>query len=144
MHACKVHIFQINPNAKQSAHPSPRHTLLVPDKDADGLSATKVLYATLQKIGLPEPYIHLHFLAKGSNVHAEEEKEAMSNTGCARLIVLDQGSRRGPPLIRSRTRQPNAVDNPADTEVKTLLIDHHYSHSFPDDALVNVLLSAWS
>jgi nanoRNase/pAp phosphatase (c-di-AMP/oligoRNAs hydrolase) len=40
------------------------------------------------------------------------------------VIVLDQGSRSGPPVI----------DDP---DVKSLLIDHHLSDEFPRDAQVS-------
>ena len=43
------------------------------------------------------------------------------------VIVLDQGSRSGPPVI----------DGPG---VKTLLIDHHLSDEFPKDAQVSQIV----
>jgi nanoRNase/pAp phosphatase (c-di-AMP/oligoRNAs hydrolase) len=43
------------------------------------------------------------------------------------IIVLDQGSRAGPPVIDGR-------------DAKSLLIDHHLSDEFPKDAQVSQII----
>lgn len=54
---------------------------------------------------------------KGVNVHGQEEKQRLIAYGMDRVIVLDQGSRPGPPLI----------DQPLDAPPRVLIIDHHQS-----------------
>eukprot|EP01117_Protostelium_nocturnum_P014776 TRINITY_DN5657_c0_g1_i1.p1 TRINITY_DN5657_c0_g1~~TRINITY_DN5657_c0_g1_i1.p1 ORF type:complete len:500 (-),score=187.92 TRINITY_DN5657_c0_g1_i1:301-1800(-) len=90
--------------------------LIVPDKDADGLSSGVIVYRTLLILGLPEENIKIHFVSKGSSVHTDEEKERMEAYGCTRLFVLDQGSRGGREIV-----------DPQDGKVQTLIIDHHHS-----------------
>lgn len=85
--------------------------LIVPDKDADGLSAGTLLYKTLIHLGHPKDKIAVHHLSKGTSIHTPTEREKMDAYGMERTIVLDQGSRPGPPL----------------TNAKVLIIDHHLS-----------------
>jgi hypothetical protein len=73
------------------------------------------MYRTLQHMGLPEELIHVHHLAKGTNVHTEDERRKMSAFGVQRVIVLDQGSRPGDPIVTGLA--PGC----------TLIIDHHMS-----------------
>lgn len=100
----------------------------MPDKDADGLSAGVIIYRTLTALGLSPSLIDVHLVAKGCNVHDEVEKGAMSNKEPRYTIVVDQGSRAGPPIIDS----PHA---------KSLIIDHHLSDEFPERAMVTKLKS---
>ncbi|KAG7529431.1 hypothetical protein FFLO_05659 [Filobasidium floriforme] len=106
-----------------------RKVLLVPDKDADGLSAGYVLHKTLELLGLPADHIYVHVLSKGTNVHSEAEVNAMERmvdeNGIERVVVLDQGSRPG-----------KIVGNLPDGGKALLLIDHHQSEEFPPDAVV--------
>jgi single-stranded DNA-specific DHH superfamily exonuclease len=100
-------------------------TLIVPDKDADGLSSGVIINRTLVKLGLEPKHLDVHLVQKGSNIHAEDERKLMLEKRPAFLIVLDQGSRDGPPVI----------DDP---EAKSLIIDHHFSDDeFPKNAQVN-------
>jgi single-stranded DNA-specific DHH superfamily exonuclease len=73
--------------------------LLVPDKDADGLSAGLVLHKTLCLLGIDPADIHVHVLSKGTNVHSSSEIATMEalveQHDIERAIVLDQGSRPG-------------------------------------------------
>ncbi len=99
-----------------------RKVLIVPDKDADGLSAGYVLYKTLNLLGLPgETKIFVHVLSKGTNVHSESERDTMESLieshGIERAVVLDQGSRPGP-IVRNLKGVGAAG---------LLLIDHHWS-----------------
>ncbi|EMD34652.1 hypothetical protein CERSUDRAFT_97244 [Gelatoporia subvermispora B] len=97
-------------------------TLLVPDKDADGLCGGMIVYRTLIQMGLPPSLISVHFVRKGSNVHETEEGKAMQEYGAKYAVVIDQGSRGGPRLIGNDT--------------KTLVVDHHWSEEFPEGAVV--------
>lgn len=98
-------------------------TLIVPDKDADGLSAGVIVCRTLTRLGLDEKLLDVHLVQKGSNIHEETERQLMSEKRPKFIIVLDQGSRGGPLVID-------------DTESKSLVIDHHLSDQFPKDSTV--------
>ena len=98
-------------------------TMIVPDKDADGLDAGVIIYRTLTTLGLPPSMIDVHLVGKGSSIHDEVERLAMKEKGPKFIIVVDQGSRPGPPV----------VDEP---ETKSLIIDHHMSDEFPQGATV--------
>ncbi|RVX73299.1 hypothetical protein B0A52_02941 [Exophiala mesophila] len=98
-------------------------TLIVPDKDADGLSSGVILYRTLTHLGLDRALIHVHLVEKGTTVNTESQRAAMAAMDPAYIIVLDQGSVAGPPVIDSPT-------------TKSLIIDHHLSDVFPKNAEV--------
>lgn len=94
----------------------------MPDKDADGLSAGVIIHRTLTDgLGLDASLVDVHLASKGSSVHDETERDAMRAKQAAFVIVVDQGSRPGPPLV-------------PDAEV--LVIDHHLSDGFPEGATV--------
>lgn len=95
-----------------------KRTLLVPDKDADGLTSGAILRKTLVLLGLNPELISTHLLQRGSNVHDESEREAMAAYDPAYIFVLDQGSRKSPPL----TSKPH----------RALIIDHHQTVSDDD------------
>lgn len=84
-------------------------------------------HRTLVKLGLQPSLIDVHLVLKGSNIHDDEERSLMLEKDPAYVIVVDQGSRPGPPII----------DKP---DAKCLLIDHHLSDEFPDMAIVRGLL----
>lgn len=96
----------------------------MPDKDADGLSAGVIAHRTLLKLGLDPKHLDVHLVQKGSNIHEEHERKLMLEKKPSYVIVLDQGSRGGPPVI----------DDP---ETRSIVIDHHLSDDFPKDAQVN-------
>ncbi|KIW46741.1 uncharacterized protein PV06_02387 [Exophiala oligosperma] len=102
---------------------SGKKTLIVPDKDADGLSSGVTLYRTLTILGLDESLIDVHLVQKGSNIHVQSEREAMAAKDPAYIFVLDQGSVAGPPVVDS-------------SATKSLIIDHHLSDHFPEGAEV--------
>ena len=110
-------------NSYNSAR-SQQKTLIVPDKDADGLDAGVILYRTLVALGLDESLLDVHLLAKGNNIHDELERELMKAKRPKYVIVADQGSRSGPPV----------VDLP---DTKCLIIDHHLSDDFPESTMVD-------
>ncbi|KAK7735515.1 hypothetical protein SLS53_007428 [Cytospora paraplurivora] len=94
-----------------------KRTLIVPDKDADGLTSGAILLKTLVLLGLDPDSISAHFLKKGNNIHDGSERAAMAAHDPAYIFVPDQGSRRSPPVI--------------DKPHKALVIDHH--HALDDD-----------
>lgn len=98
-------------------------TLIVPDKDADGLSAGVIMYRTLIKLGLEEKNLDIHLVRKGSNIHEEYERKAMAEKKPSYVIVLDQGSRGGLPVID-------------DKSARSMIIDHHFSDDFPKNAII--------
>lgn len=95
-------------------------TLIVPDKDADGLSSGAILRHTLMLLGLPKDQIEVHLLSKGTTVHSDEERRNMASHQPKYIFVIDMGSRSGPPVI----------DGPH----TALVIDHHYATAadFPE------------
>lgn len=98
-------------------------TLIVPDKDADGLDSGVILYRTLVALGHSPDLIDVHLIGKNSNVHDEVEREAMQAKDPEYIIVVDQGSRSAPPIVESK-------------DTKALIIDHHLSDDFPENATV--------
>jgi single-stranded DNA-specific DHH superfamily exonuclease len=100
-----------------------QQTLIVPDKDADGLSAGVIVHRTLVTLGLDPSLLAVHLVQKGSNIHDELERHAMTETSPKYIIVVDQGSRAGLPVIDS-------------ADAKCMIIDHHLSDEFPKDAIV--------
>lgn len=95
----------------------------MPDKDADGLSSGVILYRTLEFLGLQKHLIDVYLVRKGYTMHDEEERKAMQAKEPKFVIVLDQGSVGAPPVIDS-------------SETKSLIIDHHLSEDFPQNAEV--------
>ncbi|KAJ3956061.1 hypothetical protein N0V92_007389 [Colletotrichum tropicale] len=92
-------------------------TLIIPDKDADGLTSGVILHRTLVLLGLDPSLISSYHPPKGTNIHDASCGEAMSSHNPAYIFVLDQGSRPGPPLI--------------DAPHRGIVIDHH--HALEDD-----------
>ncbi|KAL0262683.1 hypothetical protein SLS55_001653 [Diplodia seriata] len=97
-----------------------KRTLIVPDKDADGLSSGAILQRTLILLGLEPELISVHLLRKGNNIHTESERQAMADIDPEYIFILDQGSRKAPPVI--------------DKPHKALVIDHHFAEEddFPE------------
>ncbi|USP80563.1 glycoside hydrolase family 85 protein [Curvularia clavata] len=97
-------------------------TVIIPDKDADGLSSGAILHHTLTTLGLSPDLISVYFPPKGSNVHDENTKEALTARSPAYVFVLDQGSRKSPSLF--------------DLPHTCLVIDHHFADEggFPEGA----------
>ncbi|KZT58728.1 DHH phosphoesterase [Calocera cornea HHB12733] len=99
--------------------------VIVPDKDADGLSSGRIIYHTLTAMGHPPDLISVHLLAKATPLFEDTERAALDALGATRAIVLDQGSRAGPPIL-----------DPRGGTVQTLILDHHQSSDFPQHAKV--------
>ncbi|KZO93868.1 DHH phosphoesterase [Calocera viscosa TUFC12733] len=99
--------------------------VIVPDKDADGLSSGRIIYNTLTALGHPPELISVHLLAKATPLFEDTERAALDAYGATRAIVLDQGSRAGPPIL-----------DPLGGIVQTLILDHHQSDDFPQASKV--------
>lgn len=101
---------------------SQKPTVILPDKDADGLSSGAILYHTLTALGLSSDLVSVYFPPKGSNVHDESTKEAVTAMKPAYIFILDQGSRKTPPLI--------------DLPHTCVVVDHHFADEggFPEGA----------
>ncbi|KAF1944865.1 hypothetical protein EJ02DRAFT_509822 [Clathrospora elynae] len=99
-----------------------KQTLILPDKDADGLSSGAILHHTLTSLGLSSDLISVYFPPKGSNIHDESTQDAINARSPSYIFVLDQGSRKTPPLV--------------DLPHKCLVIDHHFTDEggFPEGA----------
>ncbi|KAH9916583.1 DHH phosphoesterase [Epithele typhae] len=98
-------------------------TLLLPDKDADGLCSALIVHHTLIQLGAAPASLAVHFPAKGSNIHAAASRAAIAASRARFVIATDQGSRGGPAIA-------------PDPAVRTLVLDHHWSEGFPDGAVV--------
>lgn len=97
-------------------------TVILPDKDADGLSSGSILFHTLTTLGLPADLITVYFPPKGSSVFDDTTKTAITARSPSYIFVLDQGSRKTPPII--------------DTMHQCLIVDHHFANEggFPEGA----------
>ncbi|CAI6333885.1 unnamed protein product [Periconia digitata] len=107
---------------RECAHAG-KPTLILPDKDADGLSSGAILQNTLTSLGLTKSLISVYFPPKGSNIHDDTTREVISTLPPpAYIFVLDQGSRKTRPIL--------------DTPHKCLIIDHHFAEEggFPEGA----------
>jgi single-stranded DNA-specific DHH superfamily exonuclease len=76
------------------------------------------------KLGLDPKLLDVHLVQKGSNIHEEDERKLMLEKKPTFIIVLDQGSRDGPPIID-------------DQGARSIIIDHHLSDEFPKGAQVS-------
>lgn len=97
-----------------------------------------ILHKTLTTLGLSKNLIKVHLLLKGTSIFKPVEQERLESLiretlhtmhgdtdKQARVIIVDQGSRPSPPLIRQHE---------AGAQVKTLILDHHMSDTFPEEA----------
>ncbi|PSS05318.1 DHH family protein [Coniella lustricola] len=102
-----------------------KRTVIVPDKDADGLTSGAILQRTLVALGLDKSLISAHLLQKGNSVHDEVERVAMAAHRPAYIFVLDQGSRNSPPVV-------DDADADSQHAHKALIIDHHHAATASD------------
>ena len=121
-----------------------RPLVIVPDKDADGLSAGQILRRTLLHLGAPDELLRLHLMSKGTNPASREEREKLADFDAAYIVVLDQGSRDGPGIVPAGEA---GWDN-EDCHTKTMVLDHHFLEKGqgPKGALVSCSQgrSAWA
>lgn len=118
-----------------------------------------VIWKTLTTLGLPSDLIKVFLLGKGTSLFSSIEQsrlESLINSSLAedskrqdsdpstssspprfsspsskrpvRVIIVDQGSRPGPPLVRKTEVHTD--------DLKTLIIDHHMSTSWPEESVV--------
>jgi len=110
----------------EAAAASPHAVLLVPDHDADGLSAGTIISLTLQLLGKPADQIHVHFVHRGRSISDPKEKEDIESFcrehGIGHIIILDQGSRGATEAL---IIPPPAWGSNAPKR-KTLIIDRYY------------------
>lgn len=70
-------------------------------------------------LGLDPSLITAHLLHKGANIHDPAEREAMSSHNASYVFVLDQGSRKSPPVVTH-------------SHAAALVIDHHHAPNDDD------------
>ncbi|KAL3959611.1 hypothetical protein ACCO45_004728 [Purpureocillium lilacinum] len=99
-------------------------TVIVPDKDADGLTSGAILRRTLILLGLEPELIEGHILEKGHTVHDEEERRTLAAREPAYIFVLDQGSRKSPPPVTACNSPPVATSS---------LLTYHICSGLHDD-----------
>ncbi|CAO1630611.1 unnamed protein product [Sympodiomycopsis kandeliae] len=129
MQAAKEFIQRLLPDAKTNALEisQDRPLIIIPDKDADGLCSGLILQRTLEHLGISRDCIKVHHLTKGTHVASASETERLKAYNATACVVLDQGSRPGPPLLGHGDQTP------------VLVIDHHFlkpGESGPEDALM--------
>ncbi|KAF5693973.1 dhh family, partial [Fusarium mundagurra] len=88
-----------------------KRTLIVPDKDADGLAAGAIIRKTLILLGLHPKLISCYTMNKNSLLHYGDSRANMEAYNPSYIIVLDQGSWKSEPVI--------------DSPHRALVIDHH-------------------
>lgn len=129
------------------------------DTDAPSRSAVSsgmIAWKTLTTLGLSDDLIKVFFLKKGTSLFSAVEQERMEelindslsedksmteastskspppsstpSNRAVRVIILDQGSRPGPPLIRKSHVKTD--------DLRTVILDHHMSTSWPEEAEV--------
>ncbi|UZJ53476.1 hypothetical protein CBS101457_002796 [Exobasidium rhododendri] len=97
--------------------------LLIPDKDADGLSAGMIMKRTLVHLGAKPELIVEHHIPSGKNPASGSQREALESYKARWIIVLDQGSPAGPPLVKGAEMGWQSEEEGA---VRTMVLDHHY------------------
>lgn len=125
----------------KSAQEQTRPLVLVPDKDADGLSAGQILRRSLINLGVPPPRIKTHFMeGKGLSVHTDSERKRLTDYEASYIVVLDQGSRDGPGIVPA---SETGWDQPG-TRTKAMVLDHHFIEpgKGPRGALVSGVMRA--
>ncbi|KAF4440300.1 dhh family [Fusarium acutatum] len=99
-------------------------TLIVPDKDADGLAAGAIIRKTLILLGLDSKLISCYTMNKNSLLHYMDSRTNMEAYKPSYIIVLDQGSWKSEPVI--------------DSPHRALVIDHHLAEDddHPEGAIL--------
>ncbi|KAF5609288.1 dhh family [Fusarium subglutinans] len=101
-----------------------KQTLIVPDKDADGLAAGAIIRKTLMLLGLDSKLISCYTMNKNSLLHYMDSRTNMEAYKPSYIIVLDQGSGKSEPVI--------------DSPHRALVIDHHLAEDddHPEGAIL--------
>lgn len=108
--------------------------LLIPDKDADGLSAGCIAKRTLIRLGAHSDNILVHHIPAGKAPSADEELQSYSAKW---IIILDQGSVRGPALVPGGELGWESNEKAA---VRTMVLDHHHVADLDSDCPTGALL----
>lgn len=113
---------------------SNQRILLVPDKDADGLSAGCIVKRALVRVGANADSIVLHHIPAGKAPHADQQLQSYD----ARWIfILDQGSVPGPPLVPGAEKGWESDEEGA---VRCMVLDHHHVVDLDTDCPQGALL----
>ncbi|KAG5799730.1 hypothetical protein H9Q69_001241 [Fusarium xylarioides] len=101
-----------------------KQTLIVPDKDTDGLAAGAIIRKTLILLGLDSKLISCYTMNKNSLLHYMDSRTNMEAYKPSYIIVLDQGSWKSEPVI--------------DSPHRALVIDHHLAEDddHPEGAIL--------
>ncbi|RYC91293.1 hypothetical protein BFJ63_vAg5881 [Fusarium oxysporum f. sp. narcissi] len=101
-----------------------KRTLIVPDKDADGLAAGAIIRKTLILLGLDPKLISGYTMNKNSFLNYRDSRTNMEAYKPSYIIVLDQGSWKSEPVI--------------DSPHRALVIDHHLAENddHPEGAIL--------
>ncbi|KAF5557468.1 dhh family [Fusarium mexicanum] len=101
-----------------------KQTLIVPDKDTDGLTAGAIIRKTLILLGLDSKLISCYTMNKNSLLHYVDSRRNMEAYKPSYIIVLDQGSSKSEPVI--------------DSPHRALVIDHHLAEDddHPEGAIL--------
>ncbi|CZR44552.1 uncharacterized protein FPRO_14305 [Fusarium proliferatum ET1] len=81
-----------------------KQTLIVPDKDADGLAAGAIIRKPLILLGLDSKLISCYTMTKNSLLHCGDSRANMEAYNPSYIIVLDQGSWKSEPVVDSPHR----------------------------------------
>ncbi|KAG4292888.1 hypothetical protein FPRO06_12376 [Fusarium proliferatum] len=81
-----------------------KQTLIVPDKDADGLAAGAIIRKPLILLGLDSKLISCYTMTKNSLLHYGDSRANMEAYNPSYIIVLDQGSWKSEPVVDSPHR----------------------------------------
>ncbi|KAF5630997.1 single-stranded-DNA-specific exonuclease [Fusarium tjaetaba] len=92
-----------------------KRTLIVPDKDADGLAAGAIIRKTLILLGLHPKLISCYTMTKNSLLHYADSRANMEAYNPSYIIVLDQGSWKSEPVIDSPHRAAKLINAPRRT-----------------------------
>ena len=82
-----------------------------------------IIRKTLIALGMSPDLVGVHLISKNATVHDEAERAAMLAKDPKYIIIVDQGSRAAPAVVDS-------------LNTKSLIIDHHLSDEFPENATV--------
>jgi hypothetical protein len=107
----------------KKAAKSNERILLIPDKDADGLSAGMIVKRTLIHLGAAPDLIVQHHIPAGRNPTSNDQRDSLESYQAKWVIVLDQGSPPAPALVSGAELGWESDDARA---VRTMVLDHHF------------------
>ncbi|KAI5779796.1 hypothetical protein EDC01DRAFT_621170 [Geopyxis carbonaria] len=106
----------------REAAASPHPVLLLPDRDADGITAGTIINRALRFLEKKPEHVLVHFWSPAAPLYSPENIQAVNEMiekySISHTIIIDQGSRPGPRLF---------------TGGKIMVVDHHHTESFPSD-----------